>query len=113
MVQYQLQALLDIKVEPKEALEEVKKEEGLYDASNLGMALEEEKDQRKWSIEERERKMVLDYYVNMASNTGSVPKNKRERKTEDGDYGMTRVRKPRKWRKARAPRNPRDRHGKD
>ena len=110
-----MQALLDIKVEPKEALEEVKKEEGLYDASNLGMALEEEKDQRKRSIEEREREMVLDYYVNMASNTGSVPKNKRKRKseTDDGDHGMTRVREPRKPRKARAPRNPRDRLGKD
>jgi len=107
MVQYQLQALLDIKVEPKEILEEVEKEEGLYDVDNLGMAEEEEENQRQWAVE-RDRRMALDYYVNLALNNGGVPKNsgckrKRISETEEGGHGRTRVRKPRKPRKAGAP----------
>jgi len=110
MVQYQLQALLDIKIEPKETLEE-----GLYDVNNLGVAEEEDENQRKWAVE-RERRMALDYYVDLASNNGGVPKNsgckrKRNSETEEGGDGRTRVRKPRKPRKARAPRKPRDRLG--
>ena len=104
------QAWLDIKVEPIETLEEVKKEEELDDVKkeSLKMGLAEQ--------EERERRMALDYYVDMATNNGGAPKNssgskrKRKSETEKGD-GETRERKPRKPRKARAPRKPRDRLG--
>ena len=101
------QARLDIKVEPKETLEEVKREEEREDANK--------ENQREWEVK-RERGMALDYYVDMATNHGGAPKRfsgrKRKRKsdTEKGD-GETRERKPRKPRKARAPRKPRDRLG--
>merc|ERR1719193_2264384 len=106
MVQCHLQARLDIKVEPKETLEEVKKEEEREDVNK--------ENQREWEVE-RERRMALDYYVDIATNNGGVLKNtgskrKRKSETERGD-GETRERKPRKPRKARAPRKPRDRIG--
>jgi len=115
MVQCQLQAFLHIKVEPKETLEEVKEEEELKNL-RWGLAEEEEENQRKWAVE-RERRMALDYYVDMALTNGGVPKNsgrKRKRKSEAEEEGggsgtETRERKPRKPRKARAPRKPRDR----
>jgi len=110
MVQCHLQAWLDIKVEPIETLEEVKKEEQLEDVNkeNLNMGLAEQ--------EERDRRMALDYYVDMATNNGgalkisSESKRKRKSETEKRD-GETRERKPRKPRNARAPRKPRDRLG--
>ena len=113
------QAWLGIKIEPKETLEQVKKEEGPEDVNKkklrLGSAEEEEENPRKWA-EERERRIALDYYVDMASNNGSVLKipsgSKRKRKSEtEKEDGETRERKPRKPRKARAPRQPRDRQG--
>ena len=103
------QAWLDIKVEPKETLEEVKKEEERKDVNK--------ENQREWEVE-RERRMALDYYVDMATNHGGASKSssgkKRKRKsdTEKGD-GETKERKLRKPRKARAPRKPRDRLGQD
>lgn len=117
MVQCQHQAFLHIKVEPKETLEEVKEEEGLKNL-RWSLAEEEEENQRKWAAE-RERRMALDYYVDMALTNGGVPKNsgrKRKRKSEAEEEGggsgtETRERKPRKPRKARAPRKPRDRLG--
>merc|ERR1719234_2206281 len=109
MLQCHLQALLDIKVEPMETLEEVKKEEEQdVNKDNLKMGLAEQ--------EERERRMALDYYVDMATHNGGAPKSssgsKRKRKSEtEKREGETRERKPRKPRKARAPRKPRDRLG--
>ena len=113
-----IQALLGIKVEPKETLEEVKEEEGL-ESFRWGLAVEEEENQRMWAAE-RERRMALDYYVDMALTNGGVPKNserKRKRKSETEEEGggtETRERKPRKARaprKPRVPRKPRDRLG--
>ena len=112
-----VQAFLHIKVEPKETLEEVKEEEELKNL-RWGLAEEEEENQRKWAAE-RERRMALDYYVDMALTNGGVPKNsgrKRKRKSEAEEEGggsgtETRERKPRKPRKARTPRKPRDRLG--
>jgi len=115
IVQFQLQALLGVKVEPKEALEEVKKEEELENL-RWGPAVEKEENERKWAVE-RERRMALDYYVNMALTDGGVPKNcgrKRKRNSDTGHEGGGREpieRKPRKPRKPRAPRKPRDRLG--
>jgi len=108
MVQCHLQAWLDIKVEPIETLEEEKIEEELKDVDkeSLKKGLAEQ--------EERERRMALDYYVDMATNNGGAPKSssgsKRKRKiqTEKGEE-ETRERKPRKPRNVRAPRKPRDR----
>merc|ERR550539_9899 len=88
MVQCQLQALLGIKVEPKETLEEVKEEEGLK-SFRWGLAVEEEENQRMWAAE-RERRMALDYYVDMALTNGGVPKNsgrKRKRKGKGEENG--------------------------
>jgi len=117
LVQFQLQALLGVKVEPKEAIKEVvKKEEGLENL-RLGLAVEEEENERKWAVE-RERRMALDYYVNMAiSDGGGVSKNcgrKRKRNSDTGEEGggtESKERKSRKPRKPRAPRKPRDRLG--
>jgi len=118
IVQYQLQALLGIKVEPRETLEEVKEEEGLENL-RWGLTVEEEENQRKWAAE-RERRMALDFYVDMALTNMDVPKNserKRKRKSETEEEGggtETRERKPRKARaprKPRVPRKPRDRLG--
>ena len=84
-----LQALLGIKVEPKETLEEVKEEEGLENL-RWGLTVEEEENQRKWAAE-RERRMALDYYVDMAFTSGGVPKNferKRKRKSETEEEGV-------------------------
>merc|ERR1712210_325558 len=55
MVQCQLQALLGIKVEPKETLEEVKEEEG-QENLRWGLAVEDEESQKKWAAE-RERRI--------------------------------------------------------
>ena len=116
-----IQALLGIKVEPKETLEEVKEEEGL-ESFRWGLTVEEEENQRKWAAE-RERRMALDFYVDMALTNDGVPKNserkgKRKSETEEeGEGTETREKKPRKPRKARAlrkpraPRKPRDRLG--
>ena len=101
-----IQALLGVKVEPKEALEEVKKEEELENL-RWGPAVEEEENERKWAVE-RERRMALDYYVNMALTDGGVPKNcgrERKRNSDTGHEGGGREpieRKPRKPRKPRA-----------
>ena len=111
---------MNIKVELRETLEEVKEEEMMEDVGNLSAAVEEEENHSSWAVEERERRMALDYYVDMAFNGGVVPKNsdvrKRKRKNEAEEEAggkEHRERNPRKPRKPRAPRKPRDRLGKN